>query len=130
MRLRAPLMLSWSGDVVVAPEERSWLTVSLEKQASVERSSASWIIGGVGAGTLVVGGIFAGLAAQAHSDFENAAPGTDLTVLRDRGVTLNTIATATLITGGVALATGVVLYFATAKTSSAHSSASLARSKR
>jgi outer membrane receptor for ferrienterochelin and colicins len=130
LRLRAPSMLSWSGDVVVAPEERSWLTVSLEKQASVQRSSASWIIGGIGAGTLVVGGVFAGLAAQAHSDFENAAPGTDLTVLRDRGVTLNTIATATLITGAVALATGVVLYFATAKTSDARSSASLARSKR
>lgn len=131
MRLRAPSMLSWSGDVAVGPEERSWLTVSLEKQASTQRSSVSWIIGGIGAGTLAVGGIFAGLAAQAHSDFEDAE-GTDRdrTVLRDRGMTLNAIATATLITGAVALATGVVLYFATAKTSDARSTASLARSKR
>jgi outer membrane receptor for ferrienterochelin and colicins len=130
LRLRAASMIPWSGKVSVSAEERSWLTVSLEEQHNVQRSSATWIAGGVGIGSLAVGGVFAILAAQAHSDFENAPAGSDRTVLRDRGQTLNTIADVALATGLLALGTGVVLYFATAETGGARSSASVVRSKR
>jgi hypothetical protein len=104
--------------------------VTLEEPTSVRRSPLTYVFGGIGVGALAASGVFGLLAAQAHSDFEDAQPGTDRNALRHQGVTMNTIADVTLVTGLVSLGTAVVLYFATADTHGERSSASVVRSKR
>jgi hypothetical protein len=113
LRVHAPNLLPWSGEISVQAEQRSWLTVSLEEPPSSRPSLATWIVGGVGATGLATGGILAIVAAQTHADFENAASAADRSALRDRGQTLNSAADVAWITGAVALGVAVVLYFTT-----------------
>jgi outer membrane receptor for ferrienterochelin and colicins len=130
LRTRAPSLLPWSGEVNVASDQREWVTVSLEPPAAVQRSSATWVVGGLGVASLGAAGVFAILASKAHSDFNAASPETDRANLRDRGVTLNTTADVLLVTGAIALGSAIVLYFTSAETKRRDSSASIARSAR
>jgi outer membrane receptor for ferrienterochelin and colicins len=130
LRVHTQATVPWTGRVEVAAEERSWLTVSLEEPPTVHRSPAMWVVAGLGAAAFATGGLFGVLASQAHSDFESAPPGTDRTLLRERGITLNTATDASLVTGAVAAGAAIVLYFATAERRGQPSSASVARSKR
>jgi hypothetical protein len=130
LRVLAPHLLPWSGTLAVVPEERSWLTVSLEEPPTARQSPATWIVGGVGATTLVTGGILTLFAAQTHSDFAHASSAADRSAIRERGMTLNTAADVTLIAGAVALGAAIVLYFTTQEVRGRPSSASTTRSKR
>jgi hypothetical protein len=127
---RAPSVLPWSGTVDVASEKREWVTVSLEAPAKVERSSATWVAGGLGVAGLAAAGVFAVLAAKTHGDFEAAGPGSDRASLHDRGVAYDTAADVLLISGAVALTASAILYFTTAETHKRESSASISRSAR
>jgi hypothetical protein len=130
LRVLAPNLLPWSGTLAVAADERSWLTVSLEEPPTARQSPATWIAGGVGATALITSGILTILAAQTHSDFEQATSSEERSTLRDRGQALNTAADVALVTGVVAMGTAVVLYFTTQEVRGKPSSASAARSKR
>jgi PEGA domain len=130
LHVHAPSKLDWSGELEVAPEERSWLTVSLQDPPTVHHSPGTWVVAGLGGAALVTGGVLALLAQQAHSDFEGARAGSDRTVLRERGIALNTATDVTLISGAVITGAALVLYFATAERRGEPSSVSVARSKR
>jgi outer membrane receptor for ferrienterochelin and colicins len=125
----APNILPWSGQVDVKPEQRSWLTVSLEEPPTVRQSPATWIAGGIAATALVTGGVLAIFAAKTHADFEGA-PLEQRSALRERGMTLNTAADIAFITAGVAAVTTVVLYFTTKEVRGRPSSASTTISQR
>jgi outer membrane receptor for ferrienterochelin and colicins len=113
LRVHAPNLVPWSGELDVQAEQRSWLTVSLEEPPSSRPSLATWVVGGVGATALATGGILAIVAAQTHADFEDATSAADRRALRERGETLNTAVDVALITGVVALGVATVLYFTT-----------------
>lgn len=130
LRARAPSVLSWSGKIDVAAEQREWVTLALEKPTKVQHSSATWVVGGLGVASLCASGVFGLLAANAHRDFETASLDADRAALRDRGITMNTAADVLLVTGAVALAAGVVLYFTSAEARQRESSAAIARSAR
>jgi hypothetical protein len=130
MRVRAPSLLPWEGEVEVGAEERSWVTVTLEEPPQLKHSSATWLAGGLGVAALVGGGVLGVMASSAHSDFEEASVSTDRSDLRDRGVGLNAASDVLLVTGVIATAAAVVLYFTTAENAGRPSAASATRSKR
>ena len=130
LRVRTQSLLPWTGRVDVVAEERSWVTVSLQKTPAVHHSPSTWVVAGLGAAALVAGGVLGVLAIQAHHDFEGVPVGSDRTVLRERGITLNTAADASLITAAVAVGAALVLYVVTGETRGDPSSASVARSRR
>jgi outer membrane receptor for ferrienterochelin and colicins len=129
VRVRSPSRVSWQGTLDVKALERSWLTVSLEEPPSTQRSTATWVVAGLGVASLATAGTFGVLASRAHSEFESTPADRDRSAILDRGKTFNTVADAALISGLIATATAVVLYFVTAETRGEPSSASVARSK-
>jgi outer membrane receptor for ferrienterochelin and colicins len=127
---KSPGVLPWVGPVDVDAEARSWVTVSLEPPARFHHSSATWLAGGLGGAALAGAGVFGILAANTHSDFAAADPSSDRSVLRERGIALNTAADVLLVTGVVALGAAVALYFTTSEKRGRESSASITSSKR
>jgi len=128
--VESPGRLPWTGPVEVKPNDRTWVTVSLEEPAETTRSPFTWVMGGLGAAALMGAGITGGVALATHDDFEAAANDTDRAELRDRGQALNTTADVLLVTGIASLAAGVILYFATETTSGQPSSASITSGER
>jgi hypothetical protein len=125
LTVESPGLLPWTGPVEVNPNDRTWVTVSLEEPAETTRSPFTWVMGGLGAAALIGAGITGGLALNTHDDFESATGDTDRAELRDRGQALNTAADVLLVTGIASLAAGVILYFATETTEGEPSSASI-----
>jgi hypothetical protein len=122
-------VLPWSGDVQVRPNERAWVTVSLEPPSVTRRSPSTWIVGGIGLAGLAAAGVVSLFARKAHDDFESAPP-EDQAMLRDRGQTLNGVADGLLIGGLVTTGVAVALYFVTEEVVGRPSSASVARGPR
>jgi hypothetical protein len=122
--------IPWSGDLSVAPNQRTWITATLEEPPQTSRSPVTWFVGGAGAVSLVGAGVVAAFAASAHSDFERAADDPTRYAMRDRGQTLNTAADTLAAVGLAALATSAILYFATASTTGRPSAATTTRSER
>jgi hypothetical protein len=123
-------LVPWSGAVPVTAAERSWVTVTLEEPEVTTRSPATWVVGGVGTALLVGAGILSVFAANAHSDFENAAATEDRRSAIDRGNRLNVTTDLLLATGLVAVGTGIGLYFGTAETRGRPSTATVSRGER
>lgn len=130
VKLRTPGRLPWLGKVAVNPDQRAWLTVSLQEPPVVRRSVATWIVGGAGAAALITSGVLFALAVQAHDDFESAPARSNSAVLRERGLALNRATGVALITTGVAAGATLALYLATGERRGDPSSASLSQSKR
>lgn len=106
----------WSGRVELAPTEDLWLTTAAPPTAGSSRSELTWIFGGAGLGVLIAGAIVAGFATDTRAQFDERTTAGDAIAaasLRERGLALNITADALLAAGGVALAAGVVLFFAT-----------------
>lgn len=89
------------------------LTMAPKKSNSLR--TASFVVGGVGVAGLIVGGVFGGLAASGKSKLETECPSNacpigpaadDLASTKSKA----TISTIGIAVGGVALATGVVLF--------------------
>jgi hypothetical protein len=130
LKVRTPARLPWQGKVTVNPDQRAWLTVSLQEPPVVRRSVATWIVGGAGAAALITSGILLAFAVQAHDDFENAPAGTNRAVLRERGLALNTATGVALLTTGIAAGATLALYLGTGERRGERSSASLTQGKR
>jgi hypothetical protein len=127
LRVLSPARVPWAGTVEVAADSRSWVTVSLEEPPTVQRSPATWVVGGLGAASLAAAGIFGILASSAHDDFRRAAPGSDRTALRERGLTLNVAADVSLVSGVAATTAAVLLYYLTGEVQGRDSSAVVTR---
>jgi hypothetical protein len=115
--------------VAVRPDERVWVTVSLEPPSVTRRSPATWITGGLGLAGLAAAGIVSLFAHKTHADFETAPP-QDQAMLRARGQRLDGVADGLLIGGLVATGVGVALYFLTEAVVGRPSSATVARGAR
>jgi hypothetical protein len=122
-------VLPWTGEVDVQPNERAWVTVNLDRPATTVRSPVTWVVGGIGAFSLVSGGVMAGLAAHQRSQFDQVAEQNKADA-RDLGRTYDLAADILLGTGIVALGASVYLYFNTATRQGGQSAATLARGKR
>lgn len=109
VRLEQPGLVPWEDEVEVTGDERAWLTVTLEPPPRTDRSPATWVLGGIGASALVGAIVTGAFAVDQHSQWV-AAP--DPTV-RSTGQTLAIATDVLLVSGVVALATAVVLWFAT-----------------
>lgn len=77
---------------------------------------AAFVVGGVGAASLAVGGVFVGLTAMKSSDTEELCPNKRCTTQEGRDAlseanTFANVANGTLIAGGVLLGTAIVVYF-------------------
>lgn len=124
-----PGALPWSGEVDVDEDERAFVTVTLEEPARTTRSPYTWILGGAGLASLAAAAIVGGLALRSHRlyrDERDTAGGGGQ--LRDRGERLSVGADVLAALGGVGLAVGVTLYFATAPEAQRASRATVARS--
>jgi hypothetical protein len=120
----------WSGDLLVNPNERIWVTASLEDPSYKRSSIFTWITGGVGAASLASGLIVGGYALSTHNDFNNAETAPNRADIRDRGQRLNLAASTLIITGIVALSTSAVLYLTTSGDTGRPSSANITRNPR
>jgi outer membrane receptor for ferrienterochelin and colicins len=130
VRVKGARLLPWNGTVSVGPDERAWVTVSLEAPPTVHRSAATWVVGGLAGAMLGAAGVLGIMAGSTHSEFESADPSSDRSALRDRGIALNTASTVLLVSGLVAAGTAVALYFLTSETRGRPSSASVERQRR
>jgi outer membrane receptor for ferrienterochelin and colicins len=129
VRLEHPGLMPWEGPVEVTPNERSWLTVSLVPPPETQRSPVTWAVGGVGIASLLAGIVVGGFAI-ATRDEASRATGPDLQSLRSTGMTLNIVADVLGVTGLVALAASVILYFATESVDDRVSEGTVARGER
>lgn len=124
VRLEHPGLAPFEGTTTIAPDGRGWLTVTLEEPARTTRSEATWIVGGVGVGGLVLGAVLGGLAIENHDSFERtqADPmGVGLARIREQGIALNTATDVLLGVGAVCVVTATVLYFVTESSDSRES---------
>jgi outer membrane receptor for ferrienterochelin and colicins len=128
--VESPDRLPWQGPVELRASERTWITVSLEEPADTSRSPATWVVGGLGALSLVSSIVVGGVALSTHSEFESAVNDPNRGALRDRGQALNTAADVLLVTGVAGLAVGTILFFATEGESGTPSEASVTRGER
>lgn len=115
LKISHPERLPYVAPFEVRPAQRAWLTAQLEPPPRTERSSLTWVSGGLGLAFLAAGGVVGVLANQRHADFEaaQAAGADDALELRADGRTLNTTADALMITGAISVVTSVVLFFVT-----------------
>lgn len=124
-----PGLEPWSGEVTVGEDARSWLTVSLVPPSSTTRSPITWVAGGVGLASVVVGAVLGGLALANRDRFATLEaqlasfrmgmgpqPSGSLADLRDQQILLSTASDVLLAVGGAALIGAIVLYFATEET--------------
>jgi hypothetical protein len=118
---------SWEGEVDVRPEERGYLTATLQPPPRKERSVATWIAGGIGGAALGAALVTGILTLDTQSRFDDAVErqSPEAQGLRDQGVTLATTTDVLLVVGAVGVATGVLLYFLTERTDARASEASL-----
>lgn len=99
----APVASGKPGDTGVTPKKKT--------------NVIPFVVGGVGAASLIASGVFYGMRASTISDLDGqCGPGrnqcpADAQSTYDSGKTYNTVANVTLIAGGVMLAGGVALYF-------------------
>ena len=128
LRISHPDRAPYASQLDVRPDKRAWLTAQLEPPALTKRSPYAWVSGGLGAALLVAGAAVGVAANDRRADFENAqaARSEDVLAIRDEGQTLNIAADTLLVTGAVALAIGVVLYFVTEEEVATPSSATVA----
>lgn len=100
----------WRGDVRVAGEDRAWLTVSLQPEHTGTHSDLTWILGGVGAGILVVGGVLGALALDNRARFEAGNGTEDVRHLIERGPILEGAADTAFVLGGATVVVAAVLF--------------------
>jgi outer membrane receptor for ferrienterochelin and colicins len=108
----------WEGQVDIQPEGRGFLASTLRPPAQVQRSPWTWVTGGIGLTAITAGIITGAVALQTKDEFDRLAAnpdGTNLAQLKSQGETFAAVADSLYITGGIALATSIVLFFATAK---------------
>ncbi|MCC7535106.1 MAG: PEGA domain-containing protein [Deltaproteobacteria bacterium] len=131
LSVRADGYETWDGSLSVRADSRSWVTASLARPAQTTRSTATWIVGGVGAASAGIWAVLLALAADAHARFEDAydagEPSRDL---RDQGRTLSFAADVALGVTLTTLGTSVLLYFLTEHTEVQHSRATISRERR
>lgn len=127
LKIMHPDRQPYASHIEVREGQRAWLTAQLEPPAYTERSSLTWLSGGLGIAVLGAGGLVGVLANQRHSDFEaaEAAGAAQALELRSDGRTLNVTADALMITGAIGVVTSVVLYFVTEREVSKPSSGSV-----
>lgn len=132
LAVQTPKLVPWQGNLKVSAEQRSWVTVTLDEPPRVQRSPATWVMGGLTVASLAAAGVFGILAWQTHEEFLAAqdANSADAGAIKDRGITLNTAADVSWVVGGVAAVTTVLLYFLTAEKRGGKSSASVAQGEK
>jgi hypothetical protein len=124
-----PGLQPWRGEITIAEDTRSWLTVSLVPPSETTRSPSTWVVGGVGLATVVVGAVLGGLALSLRDRFASLEaqqsafamgmgeePMGSLADLRDQQVVLSTASDVLFAIGGAALIGSIVLFFATEET--------------
>lgn len=111
----APDRLGWTDEILVRPDERTWLTVELAEPPR-GRSPFTWVLGGLGVTAATGATGFGVLARRRADDFRarwNAPGGEDVTDLRSEARrfarTTDALAGAAL----VSLVTAVLLFFLT-----------------
>lgn len=100
----------WRGAVDVEADDRAWLTVSLQPALGGAHSDWTWGLGISGLGVLALGGVFAGLAFDAHQRFEAGLGVNDVSDLRTQGIAFGATADAAFGVGGAALLIGTILF--------------------
>lgn len=128
--LRHPGLQPMTHTLELGADERGWLTATLEPPPVVTRSPATWVLGGLGAASLIAAAGVAGRSFGVRQDYDQADDGEDLGPLRDQGQRLNLAADVLLATGLVSLVVGVVLYFTTERTVNRESAAVFSREER
>lgn len=110
-------MASWAGRFDVERNSSGYLTATLEEPRRTIRDVSTWVIGGLGAAALLAAVPTIAAAQDRRSEFDRLSDGhpgdPNLALLRSEGQTLNAVADGLWIGGAVALATSVILYFAT-----------------
>lgn len=129
VRVEHPGLMAWEDEIEIAPDVRNWLTISLVVPPEVTRSPVVWALGGIGVATLGAGIVAGGFA------IDNWSRSTDPMVenyesLASTGETLNIVTDVLLITGVVALAAAVVLYFVTESREERASTGTVSRGER
>lgn len=140
VRLTHAGLAPYEGTVSIEAGARGWLTVTLEEPATVDRSPATWAVGGVGIATILAGVVSGALAVVNHDRFETrqdqlahnpmAPASPTLAEIRSNGELLNTATDALLAVGAVCLVTAVVLYFVTEHTDVRESRATFSEGER
>ncbi|MBX3248476.1 MAG: PEGA domain-containing protein [Myxococcales bacterium] len=111
IRLTHPGLRPYEGEVEIVADDPAWLTVTLESPPRIERSAATWVIGGIGVGSMAGGAVTGTLALRASRRWNEAA---DPSVRRTgRGLALAT--DGLMIAALVAFSVATILYFVTAK---------------
>jgi len=126
LAIRADGTLPWRGPVEVRPDERAWVTATLEPPARTVRSPATWVFGGVGLASLATSGVLGFFAASAHADYEETRSAGD----RELGLGLNRAGDVALVTGLLATGAATALFFVTAREEGHPSRATIARGER
>lgn len=107
----------WRGRFEVGRGSSGFLTATLEEPQRTRRDVSTWIIGGAGVAALIAAvptTVFAvDKRAEFDRAFEEASANPRLGILRSEGATLNAVADGLWVGGTIALATSIILYFAT-----------------
>jgi hypothetical protein len=115
VRVTAPGMRPWQGEVVVEADRQAWIRVSLAAEPR-GRSPATWAMFGVGVGFFAAGAATGFYALDAHRSFERSYGDLDAGPLDDqrrRGRALNAVTDVLLTIGLVGIGAGITLYFTT-----------------
>jgi outer membrane receptor for ferrienterochelin and colicins len=143
VRVSHPGLEPWSGEIVVGEDARAWLTVSLVPPSETTRSPLTWVTGGIGVASLVVGAVLGGLALADRDRFVTLemqqasfamglgpAPSGSLADLRDQQMLLSAASDALLAVGTAAVIGAVILYFATESTEARRSEGTFSEGER
>lgn len=132
LRIEQEGLEPWEDTLEVRPDERLWLTATLNPPPRTERSPASFAVGAVGLGALLGAAITGPMALSTRDRFDEAAMNDPerAAALRERGVFLNRTTDVLLALGAVALTVGVTLYFVTARRVETPSTVSVSRRPR
>jgi hypothetical protein len=143
VRVSHPGLQPWQDEIELSADARSWLTVTLVPPSETIRSPLTWVFGGVGVAGILAGGIFGGLAIANHDRFGDLerrqalhasgmgpAPAGSLSELRDQGMLLSTTTDVLFAVGAAALATAIVLFFATETTEARRSEGTFTEGER
>ncbi len=118
----------WGDRVRIQANERAWVTVTLEPPVIRRRSDLTWVVGLAGITLAVGGAVIATAALTTHLQWrEERDAGHATADLYQTGRSLNLIADALFVSGGLLIGSAALLYVATDASENRRSSANVSR---